>query len=90
MGARIETIQIGTAVVPTPAAPSADARIAGAHRGGGDPRTTMRYDRGRQSLDRHAAYIVAAFIAGFPLKHLERSVPPNRGASNAGTIPAPD
>jgi integrase/recombinase XerD len=34
-----------------------------------DPRTTMRYDRGRQSLDRHATYIVAtyivaAFIAG--------------------------
>jgi integrase len=29
-----------------------------------DPRTTMRYDRGRQSLDRHATYIVAAFVAG--------------------------
>jgi integrase/recombinase XerD len=29
-----------------------------------DPRTTMRYDRARQSLDRHATYIVAAFIAG--------------------------
>jgi integrase len=29
-----------------------------------DPRTTMRYDRGRQSLDRHATYIVATFIAG--------------------------
>ena len=28
------------------------------------PRTTMRYDRGRQSLDRHATYIVATFIAG--------------------------
>ena len=24
----------------------------------------MRYDRGRQSLDRHATYIVAAFVAG--------------------------
>jgi hypothetical protein len=24
----------------------------------------MRYDRGRQSLDRHATYIVATFIAG--------------------------
>jgi len=24
----------------------------------------MRYDRGRGSLDRHATYIVAAFIAG--------------------------
>ena len=29
-----------------------------------DPRTTMRYDRGRQSLDRHATCIVATFIAG--------------------------
>jgi integrase/recombinase XerD len=24
----------------------------------------MRYDRARQSLDRHATYIVAAFLAG--------------------------
>jgi Phage integrase family len=29
-----------------------------------DLRTTMRYDRARTSLDRHASYIVAAFIAG--------------------------
>jgi integrase/recombinase XerD len=29
-----------------------------------DPRTTIRYDRGRVSLDRHATYIVAAFVAG--------------------------
>jgi hypothetical protein len=29
-----------------------------------DPRTTMRYDRGRQSLDRHATYLAAIFIAG--------------------------
>jgi site-specific recombinase XerD len=29
-----------------------------------DPRTTMHYDRGRQSLDRHATYIVATFVAG--------------------------
>jgi integrase/recombinase XerD len=27
-------------------------------------RTTMRYDRARGSLDRHATYIVAAYIAG--------------------------
>jgi site-specific recombinase XerD len=25
-----------------------------------DPRTTMRYDRNRVSLDRHATYVVAA------------------------------
>jgi integrase/recombinase XerD len=29
-----------------------------------DARTTTRYDRGRQALDRHATYIVATFIAG--------------------------
>ena len=29
-----------------------------------DPRTTMRYDRARVSLDRHATHIVAAFVAG--------------------------
>jgi integrase len=28
------------------------------------PRTTMRYDRARAALDRHAAYIVAAYLAG--------------------------
>jgi hypothetical protein len=30
----------------------------------GDSCTTMRYDRSRVSLDRHATYIVAAFLAG--------------------------
>jgi hypothetical protein len=29
-----------------------------------DPRTTMRYDRACGSLDRHATYIVAAYVAG--------------------------
>jgi integrase/recombinase XerD len=29
-----------------------------------DPPTTMRYDRARTSLDRHATYIVAAYVAG--------------------------
>jgi len=29
-----------------------------------DPRTAMRYDRARGSLDRHATYIVAAYVAG--------------------------
>ncbi len=29
-----------------------------------DPRTTTRYHRARGNLDRHANYIVAAFIAG--------------------------
>jgi integrase/recombinase XerD len=29
-----------------------------------DPRTAIRYDRARGSLDRHATYIVAAYVAG--------------------------
>src|SRR5262249_61910813 len=28
-----------------------------------DPRTTVRYDRARSSLDRHATYIVVAYLA---------------------------
>jgi integrase len=38
-----------------------DVQEAASH---GDPRTTMRYDRARQSLDRHATYIVATYLAG--------------------------
>jgi site-specific recombinase XerD len=38
-----------------------DVQEAASH---ADPRTTMRYDRARQSLDRHATYVVAAFVAG--------------------------
>jgi len=34
-----------------------DVQIAARH---ADPRTTMRYDRARQNLDRHANYILAA------------------------------
>ncbi|MBO0837764.1 MAG: tyrosine-type recombinase/integrase [Actinobacteria bacterium] len=41
--------------------PLRDVQDAASH---ADPRTTMRYDRARTSLDRHATYIVAAFIAG--------------------------
>jgi integrase/recombinase XerD len=29
-----------------------------------DPGATMRYDRARGSLDRHATYVVAAYLAG--------------------------
>jgi integrase/recombinase XerD len=28
-----------------------------------DPRTTMRFDRARQNLDRHPNYILAAYVA---------------------------
>jgi integrase/recombinase XerD len=41
--------------------PLRDVQEAASH---ADPRTTMRYDRVRRSLDRHAAYIVATFVAG--------------------------
>ena len=41
--------------------PLRDVQIAARH---ADPRTTTRYDRARNNLDRHASYIVAAFIAG--------------------------
>jgi integrase/recombinase XerD len=41
--------------------PLRDVQEAASH---ADPRTTMRYDRVRASLDRHATYIVAAYLAG--------------------------
>jgi integrase/recombinase XerD len=41
--------------------PLRDVQEAASH---ADPRTTMRYDRARGSLDRHATYVVAAYIAG--------------------------
>ena len=41
--------------------PLRDVQEAASH---ADPPTTMRYDRARGSLDRHATYIVAAYLAG--------------------------
>jgi integrase/recombinase XerD len=41
--------------------PLRDVQEAASH---ADPRTTMRYERARGSLGRHATYIVAAYIAG--------------------------
>jgi integrase len=41
--------------------PLRDVQEAASH---ADPRTTMRYERARVSLDRHATYIVAAYLAG--------------------------
>jgi len=41
--------------------PLRDVQEAASH---ADPRTMMRYDRARTSLDRHATYIVATYIAG--------------------------
>ena len=50
-----------TAAHSTPGCRSANVQEAASH---ADPRTIMRYDRARVSLDRHATYIVAAFVAG--------------------------
>jgi integrase/recombinase XerD len=44
-----------------PGVPLRDVQEAASH---ADPRTTMCYDRARGSLDRHATYIVAAYVAG--------------------------
>ena len=41
--------------------PLRDVQIAARH---ADPRTITRYDRARNNLDRHASYIVTAFVAG--------------------------
>jgi integrase/recombinase XerD len=41
--------------------PLRDVQEAASH---ADPRTTIRYDRARGSLDRHATYIGAAYVAG--------------------------
>jgi integrase/recombinase XerD len=46
---------------PDAGVPLRDVQEAASH---ADPRTTMRYDRARVSLDRHATYIVATFLAG--------------------------
>jgi integrase/recombinase XerD len=43
--------------------PLRDVQEAGSH---ANARTTMRYDRARRSLDRHATYIVAAYVAAAP------------------------
>lgn len=41
--------------------PLRDVQIAAHH---ADPRTTTIYDRRRQNSDRHAAYVIVAFVAG--------------------------
>jgi integrase len=44
--------------------PLRDVQEAASH---ADPRTTMRYDRGRGSLDRHATYIVSREVRALPV-----------------------
>ena len=38
-----------------------DVQIGARH---ADPRTTMRYDRARDNLDRHGNYVLAAYMSG--------------------------
>jgi site-specific recombinase XerD len=46
---------------PGAGVPLRDVQEAASH---ADPRTTMRHDRARGTLDRHATCIVAAYVAG--------------------------
>jgi integrase len=60
------TQALGSAVITAAldaGVPLRDVQEAASH---ADPRTTMRYDRARTSLDRHAPYMVAAYVAGVP------------------------
>jgi hypothetical protein len=41
--------------------PLRDVQLAARH---ADPRTTTVYDRRRENFDRHAAYVVVAYVAG--------------------------
>ncbi|MEM1332752.1 MAG: tyrosine-type recombinase/integrase [Actinomycetota bacterium] len=55
--------------------PLRDVQEAASH---AHPRTTMRYDRGRGSLDRHATYIVATLVAGASRGGLRQPHPSTR------------
>ncbi|MFZ2058140.1 MAG: hypothetical protein WAV54_12105 [Acidimicrobiales bacterium] len=41
--------------------PLRDVQLAARH---ADPRTTTVYDRRRRNFDRHAAYVVVAYVTG--------------------------
>jgi integrase/recombinase XerD len=60
--------------------PLRDVQEAASHAG---PRTTIRYDRARGSLDRHATYIVAAYVAGASRQEpsVQQRPPPGRAAT---------
>jgi hypothetical protein len=63
-----------------------DVQEAASH---ADPRTTMRYDRARGSLDRHATYIVATFVAGASRNRHRMAPPPRVAAPCAQTARSP-
>ena len=59
-------------------------RIAARH---SDPRTTTRYDRAKNNLDRHASYIVTAFVAGTGSSNYLQYRSPRAGPMrDAGTL----
>ena len=70
--------------------PLRDVQEAASH---ADPRTTMRHDRARVSLDRHVTYLVATYVAGATRYHrcilarfrLARDRP-NMNLSTASTV----
>ena len=55
-----DTVGISVSTSFDAGVPLRDVQEAASH---ADPRTTMRYDRARVSLDRHATSVVAAFLA---------------------------
>jgi integrase len=57
-----------------------DVQEAASH---ADPRTTMRYERARRSLDRHATYVVATFVVG------ASRWTPSRGADTTHRVSSP-
>ena len=66
--------------------PLRDVQEAASH---ADPRTTMRYDRARGSLDRHATYIVAAYLAGAaPVSHWPPTADSAWQAQRPGGVPS--
>jgi integrase/recombinase XerD len=60
---RVGPTPSGTRSSPSPSTPASPCATCGEAASHADPRTTMRYDRGRVSLDRHATYVVLAFLA---------------------------
>ena len=58
-----------------------DVQIAARH---ADPRTTMRYDRARNNLDRHPNYILAAYMASGTLPNFR-----HRGLGPGGRLALP-
>jgi hypothetical protein len=67
--------------------PLRDVQEAASH---ADPRTTMRYDHGRQSLDRHPTYVVAAFLAGAARNRRSARVEQESKAAITGRIASAD